>query len=110
MKLRYLGPSPQVPVGDGAGGVVTHAQGQVENYTEEIGQDLLRCPRNRFELVEEPIPAEGGTAEPAREAPGGTVAALEPGGGAAVAPADEVPTAAGVGGQAPRKAKGKGKG
>jgi len=132
MKIRYLGcrrPNGEL-VGDsvGVGGFGSHLRGEVKDYPEDVGQELLATMRRqKFELVEdeapkvtarkagkaaveEPVPAEGGTVEPAQEAPGGPGGGLEPGGGPAVEPAGEVPTAAGVGGQAPRKAKGKGKG
>ena len=50
MKIKFLGPSSAINVGVG-GNVIIHSKGQVIDYPDEVGKDLLRSPKNNFEAV-----------------------------------------------------------
>jgi len=50
MLIKYLGPSPAINVGvDGK--VRVHVKDTVEEYPDEVGEDLLLGKKNNFEAV-----------------------------------------------------------
>ena len=51
MKIKFLGPSSAINVGVD-GNVIIHSKGQIIDYPDEVGKDLLRAPKNNFEAVE----------------------------------------------------------
>ena len=50
MKIKYLGPSPSIRVGV-LGTHITHVKGQIIDYPDEVGEDLLRDKKNNFEAM-----------------------------------------------------------
>ena len=57
MKIKYLGPSPFV----NTGGFGPHYRGEVKEYPEEVGKEILTTSKKqRFELVEPAKPAKTG--------------------------------------------------
>ena len=50
MKIKYLGPSSSINVGI-HGNVIIHEKGQVIDYPDEVGKDLLLGKKNNFEAV-----------------------------------------------------------
>ncbi len=73
MKIRYLGPSPSVNVGEFG----PHYKDEVKDYPDKVGKELLATMRKqRFELVADPveektesIPAAHETTQEAHTAP-----------------------------------------
>ena len=50
MKIKYLGPSPSILVGVFST-EIKHVKGQIIDYPDDVGKDLLLDKKNNFEAV-----------------------------------------------------------
>lgn len=53
MRVRYKGPREFINVGLGDVGSVKHFKGEIEQYPDDIGKELLKSRKNKFEEVKE---------------------------------------------------------
>ena len=59
MKIKYFGPCPAINVGVFGPHIIKHVKGQIIDYPEKTGEDLLADKKNDFRAVKEPKKIHG---------------------------------------------------
>jgi hypothetical protein len=63
MRVKYLGPRDSIAVG----GFGPHREGEIKDYPDAVGEELLTGKRQKFEQVPEPKSPAKPKARPARK-------------------------------------------